>query len=117
LIPPGPTTIADHFLPNDLVANALLDYKPLGSRTGSPSAARDEMRLSRYDRDHDGVCDHPTCKAIPLPYAVPDPGRRVAGIVSDLKAIGLGFRLQPSSVETVFDVLTDPRTRIGLGVD
>ncbi len=58
--------VAGHMVLDSLEDNLLLEYDPYrtpGSH-GDPAAARDEMRLSRYDGDGDGRCDDPVCSSV-----------------------------------------------------
>jgi peptide/nickel transport system substrate-binding protein len=60
---------ARHLVPDPLEGNLLLSSHPSWApdRFGSdPSAARAEMRRSRYDRNGDGKCDSPVCSGIKL---------------------------------------------------
>ena len=58
--------VATHVLPDAMLAGALEDFDPYASRghAGSANAARRQMKQSRYDRNSDGLCDAPECKAV-----------------------------------------------------
>jgi peptide/nickel transport system substrate-binding protein len=56
--------IATHIIPPTVLNDVLgADYDPYGSagQHGDVDKAKDEMRQSRYDRDHDGSCDARQC--------------------------------------------------------
>jgi peptide/nickel transport system substrate-binding protein len=55
-----------HVAPDLLEGNRLRGWDAFPTRggRGSVARARAEMRLSRYDRDHDGRCDAPACSRI-----------------------------------------------------
>ena len=64
----GPSVgeIAGHLLVNSLEDNLLADYDPYQTTnaSGDPEKAKEEMALSAYDSDGDGVCDDPSCQDI-----------------------------------------------------
>ncbi len=64
----GPTQgeIATHIIPDAMLNDALADYDPYPSENhaGDEAAAKEEMKLSKYDTDGDGVCDDPVCKDV-----------------------------------------------------
>jgi peptide/nickel transport system substrate-binding protein len=64
----GPTTgeIAGHIFVDSLVDGILADYDPYPTEnnSGDLAKAQEEMALSKYDSDGDGVCDDPVCEDI-----------------------------------------------------
>jgi peptide/nickel transport system substrate-binding protein len=60
----GPTAgaIATHIAPDAILDNKLKGYAPYGSGKGDLAKAKGEMKLSKYDKNHDGVCDASACK-------------------------------------------------------
>ena len=64
----GPSVgeIAGHIMVNSLEDNLLADYDPYQTTnaSGDPEKAKEEMALSAYDSDGDGVCDDPSCQDI-----------------------------------------------------
>jgi peptide/nickel transport system substrate-binding protein len=57
--------IATHIAPNSLLLDELASYAPFGNAgTGDLAAAKAEMRQSRYDANHDGICDATACKHV-----------------------------------------------------
>jgi peptide/nickel transport system substrate-binding protein len=58
--------IATHVVPNAMLDGLLDDYNPYPSPDGGgdEAGAREEMKLSRYDTDKDGVCDAPECEDV-----------------------------------------------------
>jgi peptide/nickel transport system substrate-binding protein len=91
----GPTAaeVIGHVVVNSLENDLLLDYDPYRTpgHTGSPQGAREEMALSKYDTNGDGVCDAPVC--------------------SDLLAVG--FNDFPSSVSQAKQIQKD---LVGIGI-
>jgi len=66
--------VATHVFPPTLVPDFPAGYDPYPSpgHGGDLEAARGEMRLSRYDRDGDGICDDPVCRDV-LMITDPEP--------------------------------------------
>ena len=60
--------IAGHFIPPSMMGNQLADYNPYGTPgdKGSVTDAKKEMALSKYDTNHDGVCDGTVCTVTDL---------------------------------------------------
>lgn len=53
--------VATHIAPDEVEGNLLANYEPYPR---SLERARDEMAASHYDRDGDGRCDAPECRAV-----------------------------------------------------
>jgi peptide/nickel transport system substrate-binding protein len=97
--------IAGHLVPNSLENNLLADYDPYatGEHGGNLDAAKAEMRLSRYDKNRDGVCDDPSCQGIVAVSRGGAPFETQARLMAaDLKAIGLDLAVQ------THDLIADP---------
>jgi peptide/nickel transport system substrate-binding protein len=64
----GPSVgeISGHIMVDSLENNLLADYDPYQTTnaSGDPEKAKEEMALSKYDSDGDGVCDDPVCQDI-----------------------------------------------------
>ena len=56
--------IATHIAPDAILDNKLKGYAPYGSGKGDLAKAKAEMKLSKYDKNHDGICDAKACKNI-----------------------------------------------------
>jgi peptide/nickel transport system substrate-binding protein len=108
--------IAGHIAPDALLNNLLLDYDPYetpGGR-GDLEAAQGEMAKSRYDRDHDGVCDAPACSGL-LSLARNDEPTipRLAKIVADnLRRIGIELDVKAVDPDTYFGKVSLPQSRL-----
>ena len=60
----GPTqgAIGTHIVPDDVYGDAFpADYDPYPL---DEAKAKEEMKLSKYDSDKDGICDHPSCENV-----------------------------------------------------
>jgi peptide/nickel transport system substrate-binding protein len=112
----GTADVAGHFVPDGMLGDVLLDFSPY-PRRGSPSAAQDEMRRSRYDRNHDGTCDAPACSRVHALQTVPDPTRRADVVVRSLKEVGLSLTLERVSLDGFYKNVADPTKHVALGWD
>ena len=61
---PSAGAIATHIAPDAVLDNKLKGYAPYGSGKGDLAKAKAEMKLSKYDKNHDGICDASACKNI-----------------------------------------------------
>lgn len=59
--------IVGHVFPNGLTDGLLVGYDPFESSFPDMVRAHDEMARSRYDADHDGVCDAVVCQNVRMP--------------------------------------------------
>ncbi len=114
----GPLTVrvAHHLVPDAVVDNLLVDYRPYGTPgdAGDPAAARAEMAKSKYDTDGDGICDAAECSDV-LAVGRAEPFPPVAESVrEDLAAIGIELRLEKRAGEDFFSAWQDPTQRVGM---
>ena len=49
--------VATHIAPDNMLADKLKGYAPYGSGKGDVAKAKAEVKLSKYDSNHDGICD------------------------------------------------------------
>ena len=54
--------VATHIAPDAILANKLKGYAPFGNGRGDVNKAKAEMKLSKYDKNHDGICDATACR-------------------------------------------------------
>jgi peptide/nickel transport system substrate-binding protein len=108
--------IAGHLAPDALLNNLLLDYDPYDTpgHRGDVEAAREEMAKSRYDRNHDGVCDAPACKGLLAPVRNDEPSNaRLGRIVRDnVRRIGIELEVKPFDPDTYFGKVIQPPSRV-----
>jgi len=118
---PQLATPTGHFMLDSLEGNALLGYDPYRTSGdhGDLSAAMAAMRASsRYDPDHDGICDGPVCQGLTaLVFANGTFPAEAMSIAHDLKAIGLGLDIKRLPGKQVFSDLSDPMSHTALGLD
>jgi len=90
-------TVATH-VGVDSVEDSLLEgYDPYATPAhgGDLQAARRELAKSRYDRNHDGICDAPACKNVLLLTWRDTAQPAMAALVrKDLKRIGIDIRIR-----------------------
>src|SRR5262249_21201879 len=71
----------------------LKGYAPYGNGKGDVAKAKAEMKKSKYDSNHDGICDAKACKSI---YTVTGDRAVETGFIpsltQDLKSIGLNIK-------------------------
>ena len=56
-----------HVFPNGLTDGLLIGYDPFESDSPDMARAHNEMARSRYDSDHDGLCDAAVCQNVRMP--------------------------------------------------
>ena len=61
---PGTGEIATHIAPDPILNNVIKGFAPYGSGKGDLAKAKAEMKLSKYDSNHDGVCDAKACNGL-----------------------------------------------------
>ena len=62
---PSAGAIATHIVPDAILDDKLKGYAPYGSTaSGDVAKAKAEMKLSKYDTNHDGICDAKACKNV-----------------------------------------------------
>ena len=96
--------IATHDLPNTMVP-ALKTYDPYGTpnEAGSVDKAKAAMMLSKYDTNHDGVCDASACKNVVMVVDQTDPFPKMAALVqSNLASIGITVTLKQFQTTTAY---------------
>jgi ABC-type transport system substrate-binding protein len=110
---------ATHVALDSMEQNLLLNYDPYhtSNLAGDLDLAKQQMKRSRYDRDHDGVCDAAACAGIEgLTAANPTFSNAAALIAGDLKRIGLDVHVKALDVSVLFDRIFDPAKRVPLAL-
>jgi hypothetical protein len=87
----GPSTglIATHITPDAILGNKIKGYAPYGTGKGDVAKAKAEMKLSKYDTNHDGVCDGKACKVFTITGDRAPEKAFVPALEQSMKAIGL----------------------------
>ena len=117
----GPLTgaPATHVIMDSLEDNQLVNYDPY--RTSGPEdaleKARAEMRLSRYDANHDGICDAAACTHVrSMAFGPPSAIDASRALANELSALGIHLDLKSVKGPTFFQTVTDPTTKIAVGL-
>jgi len=111
----GPTigSVANHIAPDTIFNNQLADYVPYGTpgNTGSVTKAKAAMMGSKYDTQHDGMCDAPQCKNVLMvsDTRIQDP-KMVAVIEQDAAMIGITFKVH--TINGAYPAIQTPRNDI-----
>jgi len=112
---PLSASIAGHTVLDSLEDNVLLAYNPFGTPNGNGdlAIAKQEMARSRYDADHDGVCDVAACKGLvgyaPDASPFPEIGRELARRFATL---GIDVSVKVRSLGDLFQVASDPKNHV-----
>jgi peptide/nickel transport system substrate-binding protein len=114
-------TPATHTVLNSLEQNQLVNYDPYRSadREQALTLAKKEMRLSKYDTNHDGRCDAQTCRNVAaVAFPVTDPVRIAAArlVARQLRLIGIHVHVQPLDGNTFFTDIQDPTKAVPLAI-
>jgi len=117
---PTATEAIGHIALNSLENNLLLNYDPYATPgdAGSVDASRKEMSLSRYDGNHDGICDAPACSGLlalglntsPIFIA------QAKEIRKEMAEIGIRLDLKLVPPDEAFAKLADPKNHIPLAL-
>jgi peptide/nickel transport system substrate-binding protein len=98
---PAAGTIATHIAPDAILDNKLKGYAPYGNGSGDVNKAKAEMKLSKYDKNKDGLCDASACKNIFTVHGDSRPPAMVPVMEASMKKIGITLKVR---------VLKDPYT-------
>jgi peptide/nickel transport system substrate-binding protein len=108
----GPLTgvNAGHIFPDGLTNNILKSYDPYATANsaGDVAKAMAEMKLSKYDTNHDGKCDASVCQNILALTFTTDPGPREAALWnSNVQKIGMSFNIKALDTTTFYAKCND----------
>ncbi|HMC37464.1 MAG TPA: ABC transporter substrate-binding protein, partial [Actinomycetota bacterium] len=96
--------IATHDIPNTQLPN-LKSYDPYSTpnESGSLAKAKAEMMQSKYDTNHDGLCDAPACKNVLMAIDQTDPFPKMAALVQqNLQSIGITVNQKQFQTTTMY---------------
>ena len=103
--------IAGHIMLDTITNGLLSDFDPYPSEgnQGDIDAAMEEMKLSKYDSDGDGVCDHESCEQILAITDEADPYPDQAALITDnLEPLGVSLDVKQFERTTMYDKCLDP---------
>jgi peptide/nickel transport system substrate-binding protein len=104
--------IATHIAPNGILLDKLKGYAPYGEYgRGDLAKAKAEMRLSRYDANHDGVCDAKACGDV---FTITGANPVERGLLASLQqSLGsIGIKLNDRVLKDANTPLATPRLNI-----
>jgi peptide/nickel transport system substrate-binding protein len=104
--------IATHIAPNGILLDKLKGYAPYGTYGhGDVARARAEMKLSRYDANHDGICEAKACQDVTtITGAIGAEKALVPTLEQNLGAIGI--KLRDRLLKDASTPLSTPRLNI-----
>jgi peptide/nickel transport system substrate-binding protein len=105
-------TVATHVGVDSVEHDLLQNYDPYETpaHRGDLRAARRELARSRYDRNHDGICDATVCKnVLSLTYRDGALPAMAALVREDLKRIGIDLRIRV--IPSLSDLAPNARPR------
>jgi peptide/nickel transport system substrate-binding protein len=113
-------SIAGHTAFDSMENNLLIAYDPYKTPgdSGDASLAKQEMAKSRYDRNHDGVCDAKACRDV-LGLAIGSgSGFEQVGteIGRELETIGITVRVKAEDTGMLFSQIGDPTKHVPLAL-
>ncbi len=109
--------IAGHIMVDSLENDLLADYDPYETpnSSGDPEKAKEEMALSAYDTDGDGVCDAPECSNILTVTDREDPyPDQMALLKQFLEPIGLTLDDKQLEIGTMYNQCNDANSHHAL---
>jgi peptide/nickel transport system substrate-binding protein len=112
--------IATHIMPPTVLGNQLTQsYDPYNSAGfhGDLAKAQAEMKLSRYDTNHDGTCDAPQCKNLVMVSRNVAPFTDMEPVVaSDLAKIGITVNPRELATGAAYQTIQTVKNKIPLGM-
>jgi peptide/nickel transport system substrate-binding protein len=97
-------SVATHDIPNTMLPNEK-SYDPYATpnEAGSVPKGKQEMMQSKYDTNHDGLCDAPECKNVLMVIDGADPNPKLAAVLQqNLEGIGITTKIQPFQTTTMY---------------
>jgi peptide/nickel transport system substrate-binding protein len=96
--------IAGHAIPNTMLPS-LADYDPYATpnHQGDMAKAKQEMAQSKYDTNHDGVCDAAACKNVLMVIDQTDPLPKQAALIQqNIEQIGITVSIKQFQTTTMY---------------
>jgi peptide/nickel transport system substrate-binding protein len=105
--------IATHITPDSILANKLKGYAPYGSGKGDVAKAKAEMKQSKYDSNHDGVCDAKACQNV---FTITGDRGVEKGMIPALEQSlkPIGIKLKDRVLKDAYTPIQTPRLNIPL---
>jgi peptide/nickel transport system substrate-binding protein len=108
--------IATHLIPSYVLGDvpaANFDLYPSSGSQGDVTAAKDEMKQSKYDTNGDGLCDAAACNDVLMINQNVEPWTTMESIiVEDLAKIGIHIVPRDLDFGAAFTAIQDPKSEI-----
>jgi ABC-type transport system substrate-binding protein len=104
-----------HFFFNALLNDLLVDYDPYATpeSSGDIDKAKEEMKLSKYDANGDGVCDDPVCEGVVTVVDEADPYPDQARLIAqNLAELGMKLDISTFERDPMYDKCQDPGAHV-----
>ena len=108
-------TIATHIAPDAILNNKLKGYAPYGNGSGDVKKAMAEMKLSKYDKNKDGLCDASVCKNIFTVHG-DSPVRAAMVPVMEASMKKIGITLKTRILKDPYPPLQTPRQNLAFSL-
>jgi peptide/nickel transport system substrate-binding protein len=98
--------------------NLLLNFDPYDAAVGDEAKGRLEMAQSKYDANHDGLCDASACKGVRLLVQSDRPGEPeiARSMARDLRAIGIALTVVPQDRDTFNSTYGVPEAHVAMRI-
>jgi len=98
--------------------NLLISYDPYRTpgNKGSAELARAEMKLSRYDADHDGLCDANACEEVVAYYLETSPQFAAMAPIVRASAAKIGIKVLLQGSDSFYDDISPAASKIPLAL-
>ena len=109
---PSAGAVATHIAPDAILNDRLKGYAPYGaSGKGDVNKAKAEMKLSKYDSNHDGICDAKVCNNL---FTVQGDGAVRLAMVPVVEASmkKIGIKLKTRVLKDAYTPIQTPRLNI-----
>jgi len=109
--------LAGHNIINSVTGNINVEYDPYATPNGAGDLerAQEEMALSKYDSDGDGVCDDPSCEGILTMTDREDPYPKQAALMQQfLEPIGISLDVKELERTVMYNKCNDLNEQVAL---
>ncbi len=115
-------TVAEHIMPPVVIGGNLAagQFNPYASpdNHGDVTKAQAEMKLSKYDSNHDGMCDASACTNTLMINRNYGPWKaEEASVVSQLAKIGIKAKAQELATSAAYQAIQTPKNKVPLGLN
>ena len=112
--------VATHVAPPSMSGALPATYNPYATpgNRGDLTKAKAEMMQSKYDTNHDGICDASACQDVFSVGNSADPfPAQDASVASDLAKIGIHLKTRALDTGTMYNLLGTPARKVAIGLN